>query len=74
MNAWNANELGKLVHRFGGEAVGSFYQHSFRPLTPSLDHAVFYDITHDNQSLVKVHSVYDALPTGSLVLMSGCAV
>ena len=35
--------------------------------------AIIYDVTHDNPSLIKCHSVYDVLPTSSLVLMSGCA-
>lgn len=73
MGAWNANELGRLVHRFGGEAVGSFYQPPQRPLLEGIAHAIFYDVTHDNESLIKVRSVYDAMASSSLVLMSDCA-
>ena len=36
--------------------------------------AIFFDMTHDNESLIKKHCVYDALPSSSLILMSGCAV
>jgi glycogen debranching enzyme len=73
MNAWNANELGRLVHRFGGEPVGSFYQATHIPLVESTAHAVLYDVTHDNPCLIKMHSVYDPLATASLVLMAGCS-
>jgi glycogen debranching enzyme len=73
LNAWNSNELGRLVHRFGGKPVGSFYQHRLRPLQNDTAHAIFYDVTHDNKSLIKVHSTYDTIATSSLVLMSGCA-
>ena len=74
LNAWNANELGRLVHRFGGEAVGSFFQQSTRPLRETIAHAIFFDVTHDNESLIKKRCVLDALPSSSLVLMSNCAV
>jgi len=74
MNAWNAQELGRLVHRFGGNPVGSFFQQSHRPLDTGIACATFFDITHDNESLVKKHCVLDVLPTSSVVLMSGCAV
>lgn len=50
MNAWNANELGRLVHRFGGDPVGSFFQPSHRPLLEGVANAILYDLTHDNQS------------------------
>ena len=76
MNAWDANELGRLVHRFGGKPVGSLREHSAhgRPLLQDIAHAVFYDVTHDNKSLIVKHCVYDVLPYSSLVLMTGCAV
>lgn len=74
ISAWNANELGRLVHRFGGEAVGSFYQPPQKPLLEGLAHAIFYDVTHDNECLINSRSVYDALASSSLVLMSDCAV
>lgn len=48
LNAWNANELGRLVHRFGGEPVGSFFQSPHRPLLDTVANAVLYDLTHDN--------------------------
>jgi glycogen debranching enzyme len=37
-------------------------------------HAIFYDVTHDNKSLIQKHCVYDVLPFSAIVLMSGCAV
>ena len=74
MNAWDANELGRLVHRFGGIPVGSFYQPSNRPLQEGIAHAIFYDVTHDNQCLITSRSVYDAFASSSLVLMCDCAV
>lgn len=74
MNAWDANELGRLVHRFGGIPVGSFYQSSIRPIREGIAHAIFYDVTHDNQCLITTRSVYDAFASSSLVLMCDCAV
>ncbi|CAF0868627.1 unnamed protein product [Brachionus calyciflorus] len=74
MNAWNANELGRLVHRFGGEPVGSFYQPLKKDLREGIAHAIFYDVTHDNQSLILNRSVQDAFASSSLVLMCDCAV
>lgn len=73
LNAFDSNDLGRLVHRFGGEPAGSFIQQPYRPLLDGMAHAILYDITHDNPSLIQKHSVYDVLPTSSLVLMSGCA-
>ncbi len=74
MNAWNANELGRLVHRFSGEPVGSFVQRDVRPLLESIPHAIFYDQTHDNQPLLRTRSIYDVLASSGLVYMTKAAV
>lgn len=55
LNAPNAHEQGRLVHRFGGCAVGSFNQPRLRPLLPTTAHALLFDQTHDNKSPIEVH-------------------
>ena len=44
------------------------------PLNGSLPHALFYDLTHDNESLLDKRSAEDALSTGALVAFSYCAI
>lgn len=73
MNAWNAREFSRLQHRFGGDPVGSLMHPIQRPLKESVAHAVFFDVTHDNKSLIGAHTVYDALSRSALILMCGCA-
>jgi Central domain of human glycogen debranching enzyme len=44
------------------------------PLIGSLPHALFYDLTHDNESLLDKRSAEDALSTGALVAFSYSAI
>lgn len=67
MGASSPRDLGRHVHRFGGDAVGSFLKTS-QPLRPSMAHAIFMDVTHDNPSLFESRTVFDILPSAALVL------
>ena len=74
LNAWDSHELGRLVYLYGGESIASFKQPLSQELKPCRAHALFYDITHDNESMITKRSIHDLIPSSALVAMSSCAI
>ena len=74
LNAWDSHELGRLVYLYGGEPIASFKQPVSQVLLPCRAHALFYDITHDNDSMITKRTIHDLVPSSALVSMSSCAI
>ncbi|CAF1523192.1 unnamed protein product, partial [Didymodactylos carnosus] len=73
MNAWDTYELGRLVGRYGGDPIGSFFQPPVRPILSQLTHSFFYDQTHDNPCPIERRSLEDVLPRSACVAMACCS-
>lgn len=54
-------------------SVGAFFKPTFKPLQPSVAHACFFDMTHDNESIVTKRSAYDLLASSAVIAMSNTA-
>ncbi|CAH8641298.1 unnamed protein product [Schistosoma bovis] len=76
LSACDCHDLGRQVHRYGASRpAGAFFERaSARRLYPSVSHAVFYDQTHDNPSVLEKHSVFNYLPLSAVGSFACCAI
>ncbi|ORZ29735.1 hypothetical protein BCR44DRAFT_1447957 [Catenaria anguillulae PL171] len=85
MQAWDAHELSRIVHRYSGDPVGSFRSASHGPVhgmqhphkvidvKSAEPHALFMDCTHDNEPPAQKRLVQDTVANAALVAMTCCA-
>ena len=72
MSAYNARELGRLVYKYGGVPVASFFSNT--SLSPVVTDAMFIDATHDNEpGHILNRCVQDVLPNTALTAIASCA-
>ncbi|THD22434.1 Glycogen debranching enzyme [Fasciola hepatica] len=76
LSAHSCSNFGSQLHRFGvTRPAGAFFNQTGKHrLYPSVAHALLYDQTHDNQSVVEKHCVFNFLPISALNALSCCAI
>eukprot|EP01134_Creolimax_fragrantissima_P004755 CFRG4755T1 len=83
MSAPDCNELGRLVHKYGGCPIGSLPkpivenfcgEGDVMMVAPSHAHALFMDTTHDNEPPIQKRSLEDTLANAAITAMSACAI
>ncbi|KAK4475741.1 hypothetical protein MN116_001003 [Schistosoma mekongi] len=76
LSAKDCHDLGRQVHRYGAiRPAGAFFERAgSHRLYPSISHAVFYDQTHDNPSVLEKHSVFNYLPLSAIGSFACCAI
>ncbi|KAL1956161.1 hypothetical protein VTO42DRAFT_7596 [Malbranchea cinnamomea] len=86
MQAWNAGELSRLVHRHGGRPIGSFdidllsgksreeEGEVVKYVRPTAVHALFMNCSHDNEMPAQKRDARDTLPNAALVGMCASAI
>ncbi|CAH8590703.1 unnamed protein product [Schistosoma turkestanicum] len=76
LSARDCHDLGRQVHRYGAiRPAGAFFERGgARRLYPTISHAVFYDQTHDNPSVLEKHSVFNYLPLSAVGSFACCAI
>eukprot|EP00834_Sanchytrium_tribonematis_P001489 NODE_37_length_35953_cov_1.028037.p1 type:complete len:1328 gc:universal NODE_37_length_35953_cov_1.028037:5354-9337(+) len=87
MQCWDANELGRLVWKYSGDPLGSLHPagitHQQYDLTQNLPndctifsdpHAIFFDMTHDNETVSQKKQVAASVEQAALVAFSCAAI
>lgn len=64
--------LNVFFSRYGGDHIGTYKDHPVVTVVPHAAHAIIFDQSHDNESLLEQRSVYDVLSTSAILAMS-CA-
>ena len=54
--------------------IGSFIQSNICPIKSTKPFSWFYDLTHDNPSLIESRSIEDLLSRAALISMMDCAI
>jgi glycogen debranching enzyme len=84
MAAHDEHDLGRIIHRYSGKAVGSVttegdfsvvgMEKTVNLVLPQQGPAIVIDCTHDNDTIYHKRTAEDALSTAALVTMSTSAI